>query len=210
MRAFKWAAALIFLCSVGRAADAPVLPTYPEVRPGVTFSFPRGHGAHPDFRTEWWYITGWLAGSVGFQITFFGCRPDVDEANPSAFNPSRILVAHAALADPKVGRLVHEERAARAGFSLAEAEESRTGVWIDDWRLEQRGERYDARIPGTELDLDLSFLARQTVLQGDAGFSRKGLRAEEASYYYSRPHLNVAGKVNGKEVNGTAWLDHEW
>jgi predicted secreted hydrolase len=186
------------------------LPLLAVVTQKKQFSFPRDHGAHPDFRTEWWYITGWLDGSVGFQITFFRFRPDVDQANPSAFNPSRILLAHAALADPKVGRLVHEERAARAGFSLAEAEESRTGVWIDDWRLEQRGERYDARIPGTTLDLDLSFLAGQTVLQGDAGFSRKGARPQEASYYYSRPHLNVVGKVNGKDVTGTAWLDHEW
>ena len=180
------------------------------VIPDKKFSFPRDHGAHPEFRTEWWYITGWLDGPVGFQITFFRFRPEVDEANPSAFNPRRILVAHAALADPKVGRLVHEERAARAGFSLAEAEETRTAVWIDDWRLEQAGDRYDARIPGAELDLGLSFLARQTVLQGQGGFSRKGPRPGEASYYYSRPHLAVAGKVNGREVTGSAWLDHEW
>ena len=180
------------------------------VKPNPGFVFPRDHGAHPEFKTEWWYITGWLDGPVGFQITFFRFRPAVDEANPSAFNPRRILVAHAALADPKVGRLVHEERAARAGFSLAEAEEARTAVWIDDWRLEQAGDRYDARIPGAELDLDLSFFARQTVLQGQGGFSRKGPRPEEASYYYSRPHLAVAGKVNGRQVSGSAWLDHEW
>src|SRR2546422_6732889 len=31
--------------------------------------------------------------------------------------------------------LIHEERAARAGFTLAHAETERTGVWIDDWRL---------------------------------------------------------------------------
>ena len=180
------------------------------VIPGKRFSFPRDHGAHPDFRTEWWYITGWLDGPVGFQVTFFRFRPEVDEANPSAFNPRRILVAHAALADPKVGRLVHEERAARAGFSLAEAEESRTGVWIDDWRIEQAGDRYDVRIPGRELDFDLSFFARQLVLQGEGGFSRKGPRPQEASYYYSRPQLNIVGTVNGKEASGTAWLDHEW
>jgi predicted secreted hydrolase len=180
------------------------------VKPRPTFSFPRDHGAHPDFRTEWWYVTGWLDGAVGFQVTFFRFRPDGDEANPSAFNPRRVLVAHAALADPKRGRLLHEERAARAGFSLAEAEESHTSVWIDDWRLEQQGDRYHARIPGKELDIDLSFIARQTVLQGEQGFSRKGLRPQEASYYYSRPHLEVAGKVNGKEVKGSAWLDHEW
>src|SRR5258708_33236880 len=183
---------------------------YAAVKPGHKFSFPRDHGAHPGSRTEWWYITGWLAGPAGFQVTFSRVRPEADPRNPSAFNPRQVLLAQAALAEPKRGRLVHDERAARAGFSLAEAEESRTGVWIDDWRLEQEGNRYNARILGKELDFDLSFSAKNTVLQGEAGFSRKGHRPPEASYYYSRPQLGVAGKVNGKDVGGTAWLDHEW
>jgi predicted secreted hydrolase len=184
--------------------------SYEVVKPKPKFSFPRDHGAHRGFRTEWWYITGWLDGPVGFQVTFFRFSPQVDARNPSAFNPRQILLAHAALAEPKRGRLVHEERAARAGFSLAEAEETRTGVWIGDWRLEQDGDRYNARIPGNELDFELSFFAKSIVLQGEAGFSRKGHRPGEASYYYSRPHMEVTGKVNGRDVNGTAWLDHEW
>jgi predicted secreted hydrolase len=183
---------------------------YGQVKPNPRFSFPRDHGAHPDFRTEWWYLTGWLDGPVGFQITFFRARPEIDEENPSAFSPRQILLAHAALADPKHGRLVHEERAARAGFSLAQAEETRTAVWIDDWRLEQHGDRYDAHLSARDFQLDLSFFSRSILLQGDAGFSRKGHRPAEASYYYSRPQLNVAGKANGKDVTGTAWLDHEW
>jgi predicted secreted hydrolase len=183
---------------------------YPVVKRKPTFRFPRDHGAHPDFRTEWWYVTGWLDGPVGFQVTFFRARPDIAEENPSAFSPRQILLAHAAIADPRHGRLVHEERAARAGFSLAQAEETRTGVWIDDWRLEQHGDAYDAHISARDFQLDLSFFARSIVLQGEAGFSPKGHRAEEASYYYSRPQLNVAGKLNGREATGTAWLDHEW
>ena len=33
---------------------------YAQVRPGAALSFPRDHGSHPDFRTEWWYVTGWV------------------------------------------------------------------------------------------------------------------------------------------------------
>src|SRR5258706_574943 len=183
---------------------------YPSVIPGRKFTFPRDQGAHPEYRTEWWYITGWLDGPMGFQITFFRVRPENESNNPSSFNPRQILFAHAALADPKRGRLIHEERAARSGMSLAHAELDRTGVWIDDWRLEQNGERFDARIAAREFDFDLSFFARPIVLQGEGGFSRKGHRPEEASYYYSQPHLNVAGTVNGKPTAGSAWLDHEW
>ena len=183
---------------------------YPVVRANPKFFFPRDHGAHPDFRTEWWYVTGWLDGPLGFQITFFRARPEEASANPSRFNPRQVLFAHAALCDPKRGRLLHDQRAARAGLSLAHAELDRTGVWIDDWRLELQGNTYHARIAAREFDLDLSFFAQQVVLQGERGFSRKGHRPHEASYYYSRPQLNVVGKVNGKEVGGTAWLDHEW
>jgi len=182
---------------------------YPRVTPRQLV-FPRDHGAHPDFRIEWWYITGWLAGPLGFQITFFRARPEEETDNPSKFNPRQILFAHAALSDPKRARLLHDQRAARAGFSLAHAELDRTGVWIDDWRLEQNGERYDARIPARDFDLEVGFFARQLVLQGEQGFSRKGHRPHEASYYYSRPHMSVVGRLDGRDATGMAWLDHEW
>jgi predicted secreted hydrolase len=182
---------------------------YPEVTPRKLV-FPRDHGAHPEYRIEWWYITGWLDGPVGFQITFFRARPEEQSDNPSKFNPRQILFAHAALSDPKRGRLLHDQRAARAGFSLAHAELDRTGVWIDDWRLELEGSSYQARIAARDFEFDFTLFARQLVLQGEGGLSRKGHRPGEASYYYSRPHLNVVGKLNGRDVEGQAWLDHEW
>ena len=61
--------------------------------------FPHDEGSHPDFRLEWWYITGWLqdAGKpLGFQVTFFRARPELKHDNPSAFAPRQIMVAHAA------------------------------------------------------------------------------------------------------------------
>jgi predicted secreted hydrolase len=183
---------------------------YPPVKPGYKLQFPRDHGAHPGYRVEWWYVTGWLDEPLGFQITFFRARPEEESDNPSSFNPRQILFAHTALADPKRGRLLHDQRAARAGFSLAHAEIERTGVWIDDWSLVLEGTRYQARIAAREFELDLTLFARELVLQGDAGFSRKGHRPEEASYYYSRPQLDVVGKLDGRTVSGTAWLDHEW
>ncbi len=183
---------------------------FPGVLPGARLEFPRDEGAHPDFRTEWWYVTGWLDWPAGFQVTFFRARNEADDANPSAFNPRQILLAHAAVSDPSRGRLVHEQRAAREGFSLAQAEAGRTAVWIDDWRLEQQGSTYSARVKGREVELDLAISGKEIVLQGERGFSRKGHRPDEASYYYSRPHLEVSGQVNGRAARGTAWLDHEW
>jgi predicted secreted hydrolase len=203
----------------GRAASERRRIQYPAARPGVRFEFPHDHGAHPDFRQEWWYVTGWLGDgrgeSLGFQVTFFRARPDLVTGNPSAFVARQLILAHAALSDPRQGRLRHEQRAARAALGLAGAEEGTTRVWLDDWWLDYDGVRYRARIAAREFAFDFEFLpTRLLVANGDGGYSRKGPRPEEASYYYSWPHLKVRGEIErgaGRErVEGVAWLDHEW
>ena len=188
---------------------------YPDVKPNKSLVFPGDHGAHPEYRQEWWYITGWLktksGQDLGFQITFFRARPDIDTPNPSKFTPRQVILAHAALSDPRLGRLRHDERAARTALGLAGTKEGTTDVWVDDWSLALSGNSYESKIVAREFSLELKFDAKgKLILQGDQGFSRKGNRAEEASYYYSRPHLAVSGKANGEEVTGIAWLDHEW
>ena len=75
---------------------------YPMVEPGRKLVFPRDHGAHPDYRTEWWYITGWIENdgvARGFQVTFFRSRSGLQEDNDSAFAPKQLIFAHAAIAD---------------------------------------------------------------------------------------------------------------
>ncbi len=204
----------VFLAAAAALASAPLARGSKVEYPAVTprrLVFPRDHGAHPGFRTEWWYVTGWLDGPAGFQVTFFRARPEFDSENPSSFAPRQIVLAHAALAEPKRGRLLHDQKAARAALELAGAAEETTRVWVDDWRLELGEQGYRASVAAREFEFDLTFAADgPLLLQGDSGFSRKGHRPPEASYYYSRPHLAVRGKVNGRAAAGTAWLDHEW
>ena len=191
---------------------------YADVVAGIPLVFPRDDGSHPAFRIEWWYATGWIAAGgteYGMQITFFRFRSGLQDDNPSAFAPRQLLFAHAALADPAYGRLRHDVRAARAGLGLAEADETTTRVWIDDWRFEHEGDAYVARIAAREFTLDLRFTPTQSLLlQGERGVSRKGPLAQQASYYYSRPQLAVAGELTlldkRSAVTGRAWLDHEW
>ncbi len=206
-------------CPLLLAAGAARGVDYPRVVPGVALAFPRDHGSHPAFRTEWWYLTGWVkdgsGGEYGVQITFFRHRPGVAEDNPSAFAPKQLLFAHAALAQPEHGRLRHDQRAARTGFGLAEAREDTTQVWIGDWSLALDGGAYAARIAARGFAFDLRFAPTQRLLpEGDGGYSRKGPDPRQASYYYSAPQLAVSGTlaVEGRPVavTGTAWLDHEW
>lgn len=198
---------------------APAAQGYADVVTGRALAFPRDHGAHPDYRTEWWYATGWLKTSsgrdIGFQVTFFRVRTRVGDENPSRFAPRQILFAHAALADATAGKLLHDERSGRAGFDLADAKQETTDVWIHDWSFKHAGDAYRARIPAGEFTLDLTLVPTQPVLlQGVDGFSQKAADARHASYYYSQPQLAVSGSVERggvhETVSGTAWLDHEW
>jgi predicted secreted hydrolase len=198
---------------------APAADDYPRARPGVALQFPRDYGSHPQFRNEWWYITGWLreegGRELGVQITFFRNRPRIAEDVASRFAPRQLLFAHAAIADPGTGRLLHDQRAARAGFGLAEAREGRTEVEIEDWSLKQTDGGYAAEVTARDFRYALRFGTTQSVLlEGERGFSRKGPGLAQASYYYSEPHLAVTGSVSigGEEhrVSGEAWLDHEW
>ncbi len=195
-------------------------PPFPEVLPGYELSFPHDEGSHDAFRLEWWYVTGWLdlpQGAVaGFQVTFFRARPaGVDPANPSRFNPTQILIAHAALSDPAIGKLVHDQRLGRAGFDLAVAKTHALDVAIGAWSLKQDGERYLTRIDAAEFRLNLAFARTQPPLvNGERGVSRKGPDPLSASYYYSIPQLAVSGSIERQgrvlPVSGRAWFDHEW
>ncbi len=222
MRRRDFILALASLPAVVRAQSQVAVATveFAPVLAGHPLEFPRDHGAHPAFRTEWWYATGWLnlpdGSPLGFQTTFFRVRTGIGEDNPSAFAPSQLLLAHAAIADPSLGRLRHDQRMARvsrvgrAGFSVGQ-----TGVWIDDWRFEQREEGYRAVVAGEDFAYTLTLVPNgPPMLNGAAGFSRKAPNVRNASYYYSRPQLAVSGTVTlaGKRqpVTGRAWLDHEW
>ena len=212
--------ALFFMLFLARLCHAAP-PDFAAVTPGAALSFPRDYGAHPEFRTEWWYVTGWLETPerkpLGFQVTFFRSRTDHDPNNPSAFAPRQLVIGHAALSDPSVGRLVHDQRSAREGFGLAWARTGNTDLKLDDWRMvRDAGGGYRVTIRSGELNLELRLRPTQPVLvQGEGGYSRKGPSPRHASYYYSEPQLEVTGSAGRAgmapvTVKGSAWLDHEW
>lgn len=193
---------------------------FAPVDPKTQLSFPRDFGAHPDFRTEWWYATGWLetqdGQSLGFQVTFFRSATEHPRSNPSKFAPQQLIVAHAAISDPTVGKLQHDQRIARAGFGLAQASTATTDVQLGRWSMRRDNDgRYQVSLPARDFSFTLTLTPTQALLlQGANGYSRKGPRPEQASYYYSEPQLQVSGTItrHGKAsvVQGSAWLDHEW
>jgi predicted secreted hydrolase len=217
-----WKAWLCFLFMLLQTLTAvqAAPPQFAVVSPDTALEFPRDFGAHPDYRTEWWYATGWLNTAdgkpLGFQVTFFRAATEHDRANPSKFAPDQLVIAHAALSDPADGRLLHDQKASRAGFDLAYAKTGDTDVKLERWHFRRGADgAYHAHVEGSEFTLDLMLTPTQPLmLQGERGFSRKGARPEQASHYYSEPQLKVSGSVTrrGKPatITGVAWLDHEW
>jgi predicted secreted hydrolase len=184
--------------------------------------FSRDRGAHPDFRTEWWYITGHATSGTrefGFQLTFFRSRVDATQAMTSLFAAQQLVFAHAAITDVQGKKLWHDQRIARAGFDVATTGANDMQVKLRDWSLAvdaNRPDRYVAALPGADFSLALQFAETQGILlQGREGLSRKGPDEKQASYYYSQPQLAVSGELKLKNEtfridSGRAWLDHEW
>lgn len=207
----------LLLAGLGAALDTRALPL-------KTLVFPRDYGSHPDFRTEWWYITGYVKSAqrdFGFQVTFFRSRVDATQAMTSRFAAKQLILAHAAVTDVQGKKLWHDQRIAREGSGLASADITDAGVHIKDWSIKRGPAHYTASVAGTGFALQLALTETQPLLlQGDNGLSRKGPDVEQASYYYSKPQLSVAGSISlggdparaqdQMPVRGTAWLDHEW
>lgn len=182
---------------------------------GRVFVFPRDHGSHPEFRTEWWYVTGHLDGKdgrrFGFQVTFFR------QARRESRQTLQLHLAHAALLDAQSGRFMHEERLNRAGWD-AESSSTTLAVRNGNWSLQLDESTQRLNIAATVkgevlLQLELE-VVKPLVVFGKDGVSRKGMSETAASHYLTWPRLKTSGtiKLDATEhaVTGEAWMDHEF
>lgn len=192
----------------------------------INFVFPRDHGAHPEYRTEWWYYTGNLTDSAGnqygYQLTFFrsALTPDLPERT-SDLATNQIYMAHFAVTNGAANDHQSFERFSRGAGGLAGATgEPVYAVWLEDWSvrtIEPGVTRLQASAPGNGGDVALDLTLRETqppVLHGEQGLSQKGPEAGNASYYYSLVQVETTGTVTSQgetvDVTGLSWMDHEF
>lgn len=200
---------------------------FKKAQPGQTINLPADHSAHPDYRSEWWYLTGNLKDEqgreYGLQWTLF--RQGVSRlaiASPSdqqiaSTNPwltPQLWLAQFAITDLATGKHLQDERTSRQGPGLAGASEGE--YWLREWALKSEGDAlFPARLSVDsaigQLELEVSN-RKPAVLQGKSGYSEKS--PGNASFYYSFPRLALAGTLTldgeVRKVRGQGWFDHEW
>lgn len=212
---------LLFFAAPGAAER------FEPAQPGYRFSFPRDHGAHSNFKTEWWYFTGNLSSEgkeYGYELTFF--RRGVDhpqtEKNPSRWAIRDLYFAHFALTDVEGKQFYHTDKISREAIGKAGALQDRLEVWIDRWRAVQTDEgaihllaeaEGEAEEGSWRIDL-LLVPGKPLVIHGSDGISRKGGEPGQASHYISFTRLETKGtlSIDGKarSVSGLSWMDHEF
>jgi len=211
----------------GQSIPSRTVTGFASARLPWKFVFPRDHGAHFGFASEWWYYTGHLVATdgrrFGYELTFFryGLRPGDPRPGPgqSKWRGNQVYPAHLALTDERGRRFVYDERFAREALGMGRASDRALDVAANDWTLHETGQRGTStlrmRAASDAVGLDLIQVAEKPpAVHGHDGISLKGACASCASHYYSMTRLRTSGRLRygGRwfRVTGTSWMDHEF
>jgi len=222
-------------CTAGKEAPAPAADAPSPFATATTaenafakadkpraFAFPRDHGAHPEYQTEWWYYTGHLrtaeGRAFGLQVTFFRRALVADApARTSNWGAKDIYMAHFCISDLQSGTFYQSERVARGAADLAGASLDGHDVHLLDWSIAPHETGVKMQLADVEAEMGIDLVATEpavVVLHGESpGLSLKG-GPGQASYYYSLPRFPARGQLTVGdrtfEVNGDLWMDHEF
>jgi predicted secreted hydrolase len=184
--------------------------------------FPKDHGGHPGFQTEWWYYTGNVASAekrpFGFQLTFFRVQlKPMPFVSDSAWRTNQLYFAHLTISDIGAEKFLAAEKTGRGavGIGGVSYEGGRVRVFLHGWEVAIEGETHHLHAESGGLGVDLKLVSgKAPVLHGEKGLSRKGAGQGQASYYYSLTRMDTTGtlRVDGRSftVSGWSWMDHEF
>jgi len=218
---------ILFFLIIIRPVLAGEPSDYLSITGPCNLEFPKDHGVHPGYRTEWWYYTGNLRSQTGdlygFQLTFFRRQispPGADKTWPnpaSAWRTQQIYLAHAAVSDVAGKRHLQAELVSREALKMAGVlhRPPETVVYVKNWSARIGSEAQVLNVDTDEFSYELTLKpVKPTVLHGQAGYSLKGSSPERASCYYSftRPEVDGRLTIGGKTVavSGQGWMDHEF
>ncbi|MHB8812050.1 MAG: lipocalin-like domain-containing protein [Steroidobacteraceae bacterium] len=215
------AAMAILPAPVARAQQ----PSFAQALTPEPLEFPRDQGPHPDYRQEWWYLTGNLDSAAGerfgFELTIFRFAlapastqtPAVSTqpgAESSRWRTRQIYLGHFAVSDVGRHRFRFAVKLARGALGLAGAQADPFRVWVGNWQIGQGAAAGPVLTASAAADpawhlqaagqgYVLALTARPLmppVLNGERGLSRKSGEPGNATYYYSIPRVSVEGTLS--------------
>ncbi|BDA73167.1 conserved hypothetical protein [Rivularia sp. IAM M-261] len=204
------------------ADNQPVIGEFKQALAPQQLEFPRDLGPHNDYQTEWWYYTGNLETDTGrpfgYELTFFrrALTPQVTLTPNSQWRSNQVYFAHFTISDIAANKFYPKEQFSRGAANIALAQSEPYGVWLNNWSVSEIAPG-KVQLEAQTDKVSLNLVLEQTippVLQGDKGYSRKGVEVGNASYYYSIVQQKTAGTVTvgdqSYEVTGKSWKDHEF
>ena len=130
---------------LGTAADGFAVP-----QRGYQLSFPADHGAHPDFRIEWWYLTANLEAEdgteYGVQWTLF--RSALEPGEQEGWQSPQIWLGHAAVTSAE--EHLFAEKLGRGGTGQAGVTAEPFEAWIDNWQMRSGGNGLGEHPPNSD------------------------------------------------------------
>jgi predicted secreted hydrolase len=214
------AAAVVLLAPA--AAETPAPEPWQRAIGPWAWSFPRDHGAHPNFKTEWWYFTGNLHDAqdhrFGYQLTIFRQGAQFMPAQKNSQWAVRdFYFGHFTISDLGANQFHVAEKVSRGALGEAQAATGSMDVALGPWTITQAATKEVYHLAAKDGDIAIDFVEhplKPLILEGVNGLSQKAGGAGEASYYYSYPRLATSGKliVAGKtyDIDGLSWFDHEF
>ncbi len=191
------------------------------------WQFPRDHGRHAEYQTEWWYFTGNLRAEngrrLGYELTFFRQALAFSLLpRPSSWAFRDAYVAHFAITDAANERFLYDQKTARGALNLAGADSTSLAVHLGDWFVRQEtlvdgadDGKIHLRAASAFGRIDFTLTPLQPpVFHGERGLLPNSALPGDAAYYYSLTSLQTEGTllVDGEtwRVQGTSWMDHEF
>jgi predicted secreted hydrolase len=194
------------------------------------WKFPRDHGKHSAYQSEWWYFTGNLQAEngrrFGYELTFFR-----QALSPSALSrPSRwafrdAYVAHFAITDVTKERFYYDQQMMRGALRLAGADSNALDVHLGSWFAAADDVMANGQSAGGNpihlraaaefgrIELQLRSV-KPPIFHGDRGLLPNSDVPGDAAYYYSFTSLHTAGTLfmanDSFRVLGVSWMDHEF
>ena len=209
--------AIFFCCPLAGAAE------WSRALQPWSWQFPRDHGAHSEFKTEWWYLTGNLQDAsgnpYGYQITFFrhGLQPVATQTG-SAWAVRDVYFGHLAVTDGRANKFYFAEKLSRGALGEVEFATNDCSVRLGDWSLRRNREsvfQMKAWAPNEEIGLELSARPiKSAAFHGNFGLSQKSATPGNASHYYSYTRMETKGDLRIGDrripVTGLTWFDREF